>query len=506
MSRSPRKKPNVLIIMSDQHNANIMGCAGDSIARTPTMDGLASRGVLFTNAYCSFPLCAPSRMSFMTCRQPHEIALWDNQGELSSGIPTFAHAFLDAGYQTILSGRMHFVGWDQRHGFGRRLIGDVGGTAYLSNGWRLEPVLGSLIDTPGMSLAGVVKSGPGRTGYQAYDEAVTRATVSWIEQRRREHDDQPFMLTVGYVSPHCPFVSPPEDFAHYASLINPEDLPSPDTEIHPVNADRRRRFQTDPVPARDAQWRARAAYYGLCTFTDRQIEGVLSALTDAGLADDTIVVYTSDHGEMLGEHGMWWKSTFYDGASKVPLIISWPGEITGGTVVDSNVSLIDIGTTLIELAGVDPLPGATGRSMRELLKGDSGDWDDTVFAEYTAARHESASRMVRRGPWKYNYYHDSRPELFNLEDDPRERNDLFDDPAAADVRQRLHELVLRDWDPDYVVECMRRCDRERELIGAWVQAVSPPEPDAPWFDTPPENWVDNRARGPADVNQGDSVC
>ena len=236
------------------------------------------------------------------------------------------------------------------------------------------------------------------------------------------------------------------------------------------------------------------AYYGLCTFTDRQVGSVLAALEDSGLADNTIIVYTSDHGEMLGEHGMWWKSTFYDGASKVPLVISWPDRIAADLKLAANVSLIDIGPTLLDLAGVDPLPGASGHSLRPLLDGDGGDWADTVFAEYTAPRNESVSRMVRQGPWKYNYYHGERSELFNLADDPGETNDLYDDPALEEVRRELHNLVLTDWDPDHVEETMRRCERERALIGNWVRVVEPPEPDPPWFNTPPDNWVDTEAK------------
>ena len=163
--------------MSDQHHAGIMGCAGDRVAHTPNLDRLAEEGTRFRNAYCTYPLCAPSRMSFMTARHPHELGLFDNEGHLGSDIPTFAHAFLSAGYDTVLSGRMHFVGPDQRHGYRDRIVGEVSGSAYLGAGWRLESILGDLADTPGMGLAGVIKSGPGRTGYHAYDEAVTRATV-----------------------------------------------------------------------------------------------------------------------------------------------------------------------------------------------------------------------------------------------------------------------------------------------------------------------------------------
>ena len=490
----PDERPNILLIMSDQHHAGIMGCAGDEVIHTPAMDRLASDGVRFSNAYCPFPLCGPSRMSFMTCRHPHEIGLWDNEGELHSDIPTFAHTFLKGGYDTVLSGRMHFVGQDQRHGFAERILGDVPESAYLAAGWKLQKVLGDLVDTPGMSLAGVVKSGPGRTGYHAYDETVTRTTVDWLHQRAKTGGEKPFLLTVGYAAPHCPFVSPPEDFERYADVITHEDLPVPDDTVHPVNADRRKKFQEDPLPPADARWRTRVAYYGLCTFLDRQVGTIIEALEDAGMAHNTIVVYTSDHGEMLGEHGMWWKSTFYDGACRVPLIVSWPGRIEGGGSVSHNVSLMDIGTTLIEMTGVEPLPGASGRSFHALMGGNSEAWDDAVFAEYTARYIETPGRMVRYGRWKYNYYHGLRPELFDMEEDPDEKRDLWEDPDYRDIRRQLHDLVLKDWDPDRVTAHVRRCTRERRLIGHWVDTIGPEEPDPLWFDEPPDNWVDNTVR------------
>ena len=389
---------------------------------------------------------------------------------------------------------MHFVGWDQQHGYAQRIIGDVPESAYLAAGWKLREVLGDLVDTPGMSLTGVVKSGPGRTGYHAYDEAVTGAAVQWLGERGRYGDGKPFLLTVGYASPHCPFVAPPQDFERYAKRINLDDLPVPGKDLHPLVAERRRQFGTDPAPPLDAQWRTRVAYYGLCSFMDRQIESVLSALADSGMADSTIVVYVSDHGEMLGEHGMWWKSTFYDGACRVPLIVSWPSKIRGGRTVPQNVSLMDVGATVLDLVGVDPLPSASGRSFHCLLAEDEGRWDDTVFAEFATPGSDPPGRMVRSGPWKYNYHHGMRPELFNLADDPEELNDLWDDPRFESVRLRLHDLVLRGWEPDRVAERMRTRGQERELIGSWVKATGPAEPDALWFDEPPENWVDNTVK------------
>jgi len=483
-----KSRSNILVIMSDQHHAEVMGCAGDSIVQTPNLDRLARDGVLFSNAYCTFPLCGPSRMSFMTCRHPHEIDQWDNQCQLSSDTPTFAHAFLSAGYDTVLSGRMHFVGWDQRHGFAERIIGDVAPTAYITAGWQLDKVLGDLVDTCGMSLNGLVKSGPGRTGYQAYDEAVTSATVDWLARRGQDDGEKPFLLTVGYVTPHCPFVAPPDDFEFYRRKISVADLPKSDKKLHPRNAALRKGFGTDPAPPLDAQWRTRVAYYGLTTFLDRQVGAVLSALDEAGLADDTIIVYCSDHGEMLGEHGMWWKSTLYDGACRVPLIVSMPGHVEAGASRTENVSLMDVGATLIDIAGLDPLPGAAGRSFRRLLDGDSAGWDDTVFAEYTVG---TVCRMVRSGPWKYNYYHGMAPELFNLDDDPGESVNLAGRSQQHEIERRLCELVLRDWNPDRVRERAERWNQERALIADWVRATNPPEPDPTWFEEPPENRVDS---------------
>ena len=435
-------------------------------------------------------------MSFMTGRHPHELSLWDNEGQLSGDIPTFAHAFLSAGYDTVLAGRMHFGGPDQRHGYGERIVSEVAGSAYPAAGLRLGRVLGDLVDTPGMSLTGVIKSGPGRTGYHAYDEAVTRATTRWLRQRDRDGHDRPFLLTVGYVAPHCPFVSPPDDFRTYRDRIVFPDLPAPDDHLHPVNEAKRRRWGIDPPPPLDAQWRARVAYYGLCTFLDRQIGTILTALAESGLTDHTIVVYCSDHGEMLGEHGMWWKSTFYDGASRVPLIVSLPRHVSAGQPRAENVSLLDVGPTLLDLCDIDPLPGASGHSFRRLLTGDDTAWRDTAVAEHAERGSEVACRMVRSGGWKLNYYHGMQPELFQMREDPGETNDLSGSPQHRDVERRLTEVALRGWNPDDIAARMERRSRELSLIGTWERAARPPEPDPPWFSEGLENWVDTDITAP----------
>lgn len=492
------KKPNVLLIMSDQHHAGILGAAGDAAVDTPHLDRLARRGLRFANTYCASPLCGPSRMAFMTARHPHEIGVWSNECSLNSDIPTFAHGFLAGGYETVLSGRMHFVGHDQRHGFQHRLIGDVPESVYLAAGWKLRQVLGDLADTPGYGVAGIRKSGPGRTGYHAYDEGVTRTTIDWLRRRgAAPAEAPPFLLVVGYAAPHCPFVAPPGDFAHAAARIGLADLPAPDPHIHPWLRTMQQHSGLVPPPPAADQWRTRVAYYGLCRFLDRQVGAVLGALADAGLDRETIVVYTSDHGEMLGEHGWWWKSVFYEGACRVPFLLAGPGLAPRAEPVGVNVSLNDIGPTLLDLARLEPLPGASGRSLRPFLAGAPPvDWPDRVFAEIASAggpgQPVQPHRMVRSGPWKYICFHGAGEALFNLVDDPGELRNLADTPDPPSALAELRVAVHAGWDPAAIERRLSTELSERQLVACWVNAVRPPEPDPLWFTTPPENRVDIR--------------
>jgi choline-sulfatase len=310
-----KRPPNVLLIMSDQHHPRFLGGVHPFL-KTPAMDTLAAKGTRFSSAYCSFPLCCPSRMSFMSGRYASRVSCNDNLSQLASDVPTFAHGFLAADYNTVLCGRMHFVGEDQRHGFEKRIIGDVT-TSFVNVDWALRPILGDLVDTPGYSRQALLKSGPGNTGYHDYDRAVCEKAVRWLGERGAQKSERPFMMVVGFAAPHCPFIAPPEDYALYDKLITEADLPEPHLDrVHPANLAQRAMARIDdepPVP-RSAQRRARVAYHGLCTFLDRLVGKITGALAESGMADETIVVYTSDHGEQLGEHGLWWKTTFYEGS------------------------------------------------------------------------------------------------------------------------------------------------------------------------------------------------
>ena len=300
-------RPNILLIMSDQHSPNVLGCAGDDVVRTPTLDQLAASGVRFAANHCANPLCVPSRMTFLTSRHSSDIRVWSNACRLRSDIPTFVHHLVNAGYETILCGRMHFNGPDQRHGFERRIIGDISSP-------QLEPIP---ISTAGQTAAGVKVAGPGRTAYGRYDEDVTQACCRFLESSDRDPGDRPFFMTVGFILPHCPFIAPKPLFEEYLDKIDVPQLPEGyHDSLHPFLKTWRQNRQVDELT--DEQVRtARAAYYGLVTFMDEQVGKILSTLRDTRFGENTLIVYTSDHGEMAGVHRMWWKSSFYQNSAGV---------------------------------------------------------------------------------------------------------------------------------------------------------------------------------------------
>jgi choline-sulfatase len=478
------RQPNVILIMSDQHSPHVLGCAQGKVehaaslfrvVRTPTLDRLAERGVSFTNAYCANPLCVPSRMTFLTSRHCSDIRVWTNSCRLQSDIPTFVHHLVNAGYETILCGRMHFVGPDQRHGFERRIIGDVHA--------KLEHIP---VSTTGQTADGVKVAGPGRTAYSRYDEEVTRVCCQFLESWDRNPGDRPFFMTVGYVLPHCPFIAPKRLFDEYFGKVDVPQLPEGyHDSLHPFMQSWREHRSVDELT--DEQVRtARAAYYGLVTLMDELIGDIISTLEKTHFGEDTLIVYTSDHGEMAGEHRMWWKSSFYEGSVGVPLIFSWPGHLAEGRTVIDVTSLLDIGPTLVELAGGASMPWVSGRSLMGFLTGDGkvSDWHNTAFAELGGLRGDVPGRMIRRGPWKLSYYYGyDRPQLFNLESDPEEWNDLGDDASYAHIRDELLADVREGWSGGEVLRGIEIAQRDRHVLGEFQKNARMSA------DDPPDRWT-----------------
>lgn len=464
-------RPNLLIIMSDQHNPAVMGCAGDRWVQTPNLDGLAADGVRFTSAYCASPLCAPSRMSFICGQFPSDIGVCVNSGSLNPYTPTFAHSLALAGYRTVLCGRMHFSGPDQNHGFTERLVGDVSGAAQEGGRDRFEDRVPQ--HTCGQDYRGVVDSGIGRTSYMAYDEDVTAAACRLLEEIDRGQDDRPVCIVVGFLLPHCPYICPREWFDRYMDSLPPPANPSfADVVAHPAMARWGEVRGIANITAEDAR-RARAAYYGLTSYLDQLIGRIRQTLAATRLASNTVTAYCSDHGDMIGEHGIWWKDSFYEGSVTVPMIWSAPGTVAGGRIIHTPVSLLDVAPTLLELGGAEPLPRQRGLSLLSTLRGEGElPVGRPVLAEMYPNRLFPA-RMIRRGQWKLNHYHGyDRPQLFDLQADPREQHDLAGSPRHAELVRDLRAAALDGWSGERVIVEAEKNLREWKMTSQYAKLVT----------------------------------
>ena len=344
------KRPNILVIQADQMAPQALPVYGHPLVKAPNIQALADRGVVFENAYCNFPLCVPSRYSMLTGRHTSAIAAWDNAIELPSELPTMAHYLDDLGYRTILCGKMHFIGPDQLHGFGERLTTDI----YPSNfvwtpDWPNEPEY----RPTGISLLPVVQSGQCVRSLQIdYDDEVEYFGLQKIYDLARYSRDDPFFLVISFTHPHSPFITT----ARYWDQYDHDDIDMPAVPAIPVEElDEHSRWLyyghgSHLHTVTDEHVRtARHAYYGMITYIDDKVGRIMDAMRATGLDDDTIVIFVSDHGEMLGERGMWYKQTFFEWSVRVPLIVSQPGTYAPRRVSEL-VSLVDLLPTMLDAA------------------------------------------------------------------------------------------------------------------------------------------------------------
>ena len=371
-------RPNILLIVSDQMVAALTGAYGHPVVRTPHMDRLAEEGVRYDAAYTAFPLCAPGRACLMTGRHASEIGAWDNGALLAADQPTFAHYLSDAGYDTVLSGKMHFIGPDQLHGFRRRLTTDI----YSSDFNWVKPEWIRLKETGGRDCEEVMSNRPmhnarGYTGdgvrigawhnALSYDEETHFRAVEYLRARKEAEDDAPFLLCASYHHPHEPFWPPLDYWNRYEGAEI--DLPSfpADLDDHRTMMDRNLNAYhgTGRYDLRDEEglYRLRRAYYGLVSYMDDKVGGLLDALDETGLAESTVVVFASDHGDMLCEREMVQKRCFYEWSCRVPLIVRHPDGWRAGTTIPHPVSLIDLLPTFCDLAGVEDRLPHDGRSL-----------------------------------------------------------------------------------------------------------------------------------------------
>jgi choline-sulfatase len=398
----------------------------------------------------------------------------------------------------VLAGRLHSIGPDQLHGYAERMVGDH------SPNWPGVPRhdLGVLDKANDPWRESLERSGVGQSAYQVKDVETVAAACDFLRavgQRQRDRIREPFCLTVGFLLPHPPYVAWREDYERFEGRVPPPAFGEPPQPPHRWEAWWRANRGIAEV---DDGWivRARTAYFALTYRLDALIGEVLRCLESEGLADDTLIVYTTDHGDQLGERGLWWKHTLYEDSVRVPLILNWRDRLPAGERRAQVSDLLDVAATMIDALDGPALPHGRGRSLLPVARGQSAAWNDEAFSEHctdvvpawTGGR-ATQQRMVRSGAWKLIYTHGEAPQLFDLASDPHERHDLAGDPARRDTRERLLARVLDDWDPEAVARRIAERRRDKEIVGAWARNVRPADAFR-WNLLPEHNRLEQEAR------------
>lgn len=461
--------PNIVVIMADQLSPQFCGSYGHPVVKTPHMDKLASEGMRFDAAYCNSPLCAPSRFSFMSGQLVSRIAGYDNGSEFKASIPTFAHGLRQLGYHTCLSGKMHFVGPDQLHGFEERLTTDIYPADHAwTPDWESPD---ERIDKWYHNMNAIREAGVAMTTFQIeYDEE----TAFFARRRLLQYaidNTGPFAMVASFIHPHDPYVTRPEWWDLYDQ--SDIDLPTIPTTDDPHTQRLRIGINADSDPVSDEQIRnARHAYYANVSYFDSKVGELIKTLKEAGLYDNTIIVITADHGDMLGERGLWYKMNFFEHSARVPLIITGPG-INSGSCREP-VSLIDLFPTFID---PDNQPGPNdishqytldGQSLWPALRGEET-FKGNVLAEYCAECASHPLLMIRRGHYKYIHCDADPPQLFNISMDPAEQNNLAFDPDHTIVAGEFASEVSKRWDSLQIRRDVLATQKQRRAVHTAMQ-------------------------------------
>lgn len=441
-------RPNILVIMSDEHDRAVAGCYGDSLVRTPHLDELAASGITFDSAYTTSPLCVPGRLSFTACQYISRFGGWNNKTRLpSDGYPSLPHTLNAAGYDCLLGGKMHY---DGRHRYGFRDLVPHAFNAFSMNGkgeWRAPG------DTNVKANSWHARSKDFRTGDESFildhDREVTATCSRFLAECPA--CEKPFFLLAGYLAPHFPLVVPEPFASRYAGKVPAPNLPSGLLENLPRNYKHLRRGFGVETADMAVQRSGRDYYWGLVEWFDREVGRLLGALRgNPAIAENTIVVYTSDHGENKGDHGLWWKNNMYEHSAGVPLIVNWPKRWAGGQRRTGVCSFMDLVQTIAAWGGAKADEGWDGDSLNAYLDDASHPWKDFALSEYYGHNICSGITMVRQGQYKYVYHNSAgegfpaERELFDLDADPKEFTNLAADPAHAATVERLHARMLNE--------------------------------------------------------------
>ena len=460
-------KPNILFIMADQMTAFALSAYGNRITRTPYLDRLAEQGVVFEQAYCNSPLCAPARFSLLAGQQVSNIGAYDNAAYFPSTVPTFAHYLRTAGYQTCLAGKMHFIGPDQLHGFEQRLTTDIYPADF---GWTPDWENLERIDWWYHNMLSVKQAGVAEiTNQYEFDDETCYQAKQRLYDYARSTDPRPFALCVSFTHPHDPYATRQKYWDLYR--FEDIDLPAaPALAYERMDPHSQRLYQVSDMGrfeiTNDDIRKARRAYYGNVSYIDECVGQLLEVLCATGLDRNTVVVFTSDHGDLLGEHGLWYKMSFYEWACRVPLIIHAP-ERYRPQRIEHPVSHVDILPSLLELAGGEAATPLDGRSFWLLLDGSQNQRE--VIGEYLGEGCTAPVLMLRRNQYKYIYCEADPPQLFDLVNDPLELNNLAAQPDYQTLAGEFKAEVLRRWNLGALKEQVIQDQKRRRFL---YQALS----------------------------------
>ena len=460
---------NLILFQSDNHNGQLMGCEGHPLVQTPVMDRIAARGVRFANAYCSSPLCCPSRSSLATGRYPHQTGYWDNALTYDGKIPTWHHRLREQGHNITAVGKLHYRSSEDDNGFTEEIVPmhlheGKGAIKNLLRGYGTEPAK----DDGSFWKLYIERSGVGATHYQDYDRDITARAVAWLKQHANA-GGKPWVLYVSYISAHPPFTVPQRFWDLYpeSKMPLPPAFRQGERPEHPAVEFLRHmdgmRVMTDEAALR----RIAAGYFGLITHLDEQMGEVLNAAEELGLLGNTRIAYTSDHGELFGAQGVFGKKNLYEGAIRVPLLVAGPG-VPQGRVVQQFASHVDLFPTLVaaagarltaadhDLPGIDLWPAIGGQETQRL-----------AFAEYHAQGSKAGAFVLRDGAMKLIYHVSMPAQLFDLAKDPDETRDLA--AGAPGIVQALEKKLRAICDPE-AVDARAKAD-QRKAADAWGGAA-----------------------------------
>ena len=498
MTSEKNNATNILFIQVDQLAASALHMYGNPACQTPNLDRLASEGFVFDNAYCNYPLCAPSRFSMAAGLLPSKIAAFDNGAEFPSSIPTYAHYLRSLGYHTVLSGKMHFVGADQLHGFEQRLTSDLypGDFQWAAN-WR-ETMHQDVTDSRMFDISGVCLNSP----QIEYDQRVAFEAESKLLELAKADSGQPFFMQVSFTHPHDPYLCQQQ----YWDLYEGVEIPLPAVPSSMISERDphsqillRQSGLSERVVSDEEIIRVRRSYYGAISFIDEKIGRLLAILDASGLADNTVIVFTSDHGEMLGERGMWLKKNFFEPALKIPLMIHAP-QLGPAKRVGELVSLVDLLPTLLAIASpgrpCEAIETLDGENLLNML--DRNQPTRNLYAELTCEGSPAPIFMLRQGDYKFTHCENYPDQLYNLADDANELNNLAEHSDYLKIRNEMKAHVEEKWDSETINQQVRLSQSRRRLINQAFQTgeveswdYQPTYNDSAWFrgETTYNEWA-----------------